>query len=419
MESVPTESQLETLKTKRSLSSVMALRRACRGGDARLSRELLEYVYNQETTHICEVLDGVVRTEVHFAVSDGELYTLDENGPLQWRAFHQNNLDYAEALAAQNTALKPYLQIARAEFEEGELQRRIVAAGRPATMAVLSPCGDDLLPPEALELLGRDPARQRAMLRVSVFDGRNLTIYARSIDHLSLKAAKRLVIENFGLELTEPASSADVLRSRLVIDGAWHDLADELTPPQHGPDTHRFVLAHADLLGAYFEALNGLAFTEAGSDAELAGWAEELKLDFMASFKERLEGRWVSADSSSVTQSGNRAREAGITFSGCDMVVGGSVKRLGYGAPGNELKSECLTCPGCRRVVSADEEYFKAGFLRCPECLLTVPYRQSASLPKVKQKRYNQNKESLYQWWTRRSQEYRSRQKTRQAQDKS
>ncbi len=397
------EPTLEFLRAKRITSSVLALRRAQNEQNPRIKCELYEHVYDQETTHLSEVLDGVVRAEVNFTSLNNKLLALDESGPIDWEEFHQNNWQYSNLLAQQEPELRPYLKIAEAEAEEGFIQAEMVESGEPKTMVVLSLCGDDILSPAALKKIGRDPIKRRAMLRVSMFDGQKLKIYSRSIDGMGVDSARKFLNDKFGIELPASASSVDILKTRIILDGAHSQLADDLTPPQLGHDTYKFVLAQPDLLKTYIGSLENLSASNL-SEAEIVYLANELRYDIMASFRKRLEGKKVYATASSIASAGNSAREEGEEFNGCDTVVSSLVNRLGYG-PKAEIQRDCITCPGCSKVVNADKDYFAAGFLRCPECKLTVKYRKDARLPDKNKDSHNQNQEGFFEWWIKKKQQ--------------
>ena len=176
-----------------------------------------EHIYNQETTHLSEILDGVIKTEVDFKSIEGKLFAIDETGPTDWEVFHENNWNYAKLLVQNDQDLKPYLEIAELEADEGYLQAKIVEIGEPKTMAVLSLCGEDILSPKVLTKLGRNPIKQRAMFRVSTFDGQNLKIYSRSIDNMDLKTGQEFLRINFGIELSAGAKSTDILKTRVIF----------------------------------------------------------------------------------------------------------------------------------------------------------------------------------------------------------
>ena len=168
-------------------------------------------------------------------------------------------------------------------------------------------------------------------------------------------------------------------------------------------------MAQSDLLAIYYDSLEKLAKTNINNH-ELAHMSNELRYDIMASFKDRLTGHRVYATVDSIISSGDKARAEGIEFSGCDMVVSSSINKLGYGVKG-EVARECITCPGCSKIVDADKKYFAAGFLKCPECSLTVQYRAMLSYPAGQEKAYNQYKEGFFEWWTRKNQQYKIKQR--------
>lgn len=397
------EPTLEQLRAKKAASSVMALRRAEFEPDPLIKKAIFEHVYNQETTHLCEILEGKVETEVEFETIDGKLYAVDETGLTDWEKFHENNWQYANLLVEQNPKLEPYLRISEADTEEGIAQIEMVKAGEPKTMVKLSLCGDDILDEQALLKLGRDPLKKRAMLRVSIFDGAKLKLYTRSIDNMSLEGGKEFYKHNFNIEIPNDYDSADLLSMSVAYDEVLHNLADELVPSQAGINTYQFVNQQQDLLKVYFESLNGLAQGNL-SEYQIAFSANELRYDIMSSFKKRLRGDDVYASADAIISAGNEDRARGETHNGCDDSVTSLQSKTGLGLKSNEQKTDCVTCPNCSKVVNLDKEYFRAGFLRCPSCKATKAYKKGAKLPQKKHKRYNEAQEGFFEWWTKQKQ---------------
>lgn len=356
-------------------SSVLLLREQRQAADAYLRHKLREQATLQEATLFSEVLPGIVRTDLPFEISGGELYLLQPNGVTDWVEMHQNGVRRARAKAAANPRFEAYADIAEAELDEAMIQRRQVAAGAPSAQVRLSHCANDLFSDHELKQLGRSPDIERAFLRVSVFDGQRLVIYSRSIDWLDLADA-RGIATGWGLwdaaqiDLAPGASSVDILRTPLLIDGSqmspgqMHGLADRLvaaydqkllerTGQVHrqgrnpeGIDTYKFVMKHKDLLDAHMSSLDQLA--AAGYPVPLiAALVGPLRYDMISSFKQKIEGTWTERDSlaESVAWAGDLERSKGTEYYGCETVIGGTPGSAGYfNALGEYVRLTCKLC---------------------------------------------------------------------------
>ncbi len=412
------EPNLESLRAKRVASSVMAFRRAEQEPDPYIRKAIYEHVYDQETTHICEILNGKVETEIPFEVRKGRLTAICEDGPVDWQEFSKNNFLYADLLAKSDSSLKPYLRIAEVEVEEALEQLEIVKAGEPKTTVRLSLCGDDIFSSNALKKIGRLPEKQRAMLRVSVFDGQNLRLYTRSIDGMSLESGKKFLKENFGIELPDRADSVDVLKARPTLDGAHHELADNLTPSQTGIDTYKFVINRPDLLKVYLKSLEDLARSDYDFET-IVLHANELRNDIMASFSEAFEGKAILATAESIAGAGERARQEGKEFFGCDMVVTSMHEKTGLGIRQGEVDVDCVKCPKCSHL-GMDKGSFRQGFWHCRGCGVKKAFNKNGQkVLNQKQKKDNLNQEGLYEWWTLVKQQDKMKRQQKMMQEKS
>ncbi len=334
------EKDLQLSEYKRAINSVLLLRDMHECQDPILKRQLYEQAFDQEASHIAEILPGPVHTEFDFESTNGELYVLQPEGVVDWLALHSNGLDRARRMARSNPKLKFYEQIAEAELEEAKMQKLMVSSGQPQTLVTLSMCGDDVASDESLESIGRDPNLRRAYLRTSIFDGQKLHLDSRTMDYMNLDEAKRIHKEHLGIDLQEHLTSIDILKTRKLLNGARFDLPDKISS-QPRFNNYDFVLNHPDLLNAHMESLSAmsLGILKYGSDK----YADDLRYDIMSSFKQRLEGKWISLNSlgESVANAGSIERSAGTEYSGCDTVVATqsrNPKDAGYiNAMGREL----------------------------------------------------------------------------------
>jgi hypothetical protein len=347
---------IEDYETARKTHSVELLRESL-AADTETARGLYQQACDLETSHMAEILDGENRNSFSFEVQNGQLYVLQPKGVVDWQTLHHNGLDRARAKAADNPRLGFYTEIARAELEEAQAQKEMVAGGEPGTIFSLSLDGGDVASTWDLVSLGRDPEKRRAYLRASVFDGHKLRLHFCSKDGLNLRDAKDIYKDFFKVELPPEANSIDVLRNRVYLPGAQHDLLDRIIPPARR-ETYQFVLENQDLLQAHMDGLQALAARNL-PDYITAEHADELRYDMMSSFKHRFEGHWTEMGSlaASVAYAGAVEREAGTTYPGCDLVVGqaraGNLVQTGY-LNAQEAFSSLLVkefdstyCPNC------------------------------------------------------------------------
>lgn len=334
------EKDLQLSEYKRAINSVLLLRDMHECQDPRLKQQLFEQAFGQEASHIAEVLPGSVHTEFDFESANGELYVLQPDGVVDWLALHSNGLDRARRMARSNPALKFYEQIAEAELEEAELQKQMVSGGQPQTLVTLSLCGNDVAGNESLESVGRDPKLQRAYLRTSIFDGQKLHLDSRTMDYMNLDAAKRIYKEHLGIDFPDEITSIDILKTRKLLPGARFDLPDKISS-QPRFNNYDFVINHPDLINAHMESLSAMSLGKI--DYGLDKYANDLRYDIMSSYKQRLEGKWVSLGclGESVANAGSIERSAGTEYSGCDTVVANKSRNpqdAGYiNATGREL----------------------------------------------------------------------------------
>jgi hypothetical protein len=319
------EYKAENLKHIQAAGSVLLLEDMHQTSDLHTKRAIFEQVCDQESSHISEVLPGVVNTKFDFDVRDGKLYALQPNGVTDWRELHENGVARARSMAEFDDNFKFYEDISAAELNEALVQERLVNLNKPAAIITLSLSGDDLANADILKKLGRDPAQKRAFLRVSWTNGTDKQIYldSRSIDGMDLKDGIDFLNE-LGVELPDDANSLDVLSSQVVIDDLdeiqLSQLADELVAKhdrrllektglvhkagrsEHDArDTYEFVLNQHDLLNMHMESLCELA-------------RRELPLPILAKYTDNLM--------ESVSHAGGAERSMGTTFDGCDTSIG-------------------------------------------------------------------------------------------------
>jgi hypothetical protein len=399
------------LETRRDISSVLLLREMYNTDDLDHRRHLFDQAADQEASHISEVLNGTVRTDYGFDVHNGKLYLLQPNGVTDWQEMHKNGAQRAKLRAAIDPRFEPYAQIAEAEVEESSTQEEIVRRGEPAALVKLSLCGSDVMGSEQLAQIGRDPNLQRAFLRVSVFDGQKLRIYSRSIDRMALNDGRGIaggwgVFDRPKADMAPDASSIDILKTDIILDESqmniddMHNLADRLvgaydelqydrTGKVHkagrdpeGIDTYKFVTDNWDLMNAHMDSLCDLSARELPM-AVLAQTANNIRYDIMASFKQRMDGTWVSKGSlaESVAEAGSGERAIGTQFSGCDTVVGAGLNSANSGyVNGGEADKSLMRLSGqkirctntnCKKEVVVPDSDLQKGILSCKECGLT------------------------------------------------
>jgi len=311
---------LDQLEQDRVTHSVSLLLEGLNSPDLEYRQALYEQVANLEASYISEVLAGETRTKFEFDSYESKLYALQPEGVTDWEHLHRNGVYRATLMARENPNFRFYADIAQAELEEARAQQAMVRQSSPATMLTISLCGNDLANSQSLRLVGRDPELQKGYLRASVFDGQKLHLYSYSRDRFTLEDARQ-ILRRLGVDIPPVASSIDILRTRVKLPGAQHQLLEKLAPPE-GTDAYRFVLEQADLLGFHLSGLESLAAQGLPTDV-LAEQTNRLRYDIMSSFKQRLEGSWIDMGDiyDSVAYAGEVEREAGTQFAGCDVVI--------------------------------------------------------------------------------------------------
>jgi hypothetical protein len=336
----------EELAHTQAAGSALLLKDMHKTSDLEMRRAIFEQVCDQESSHISEVLPGIVSTRFNFDIKDGKLFAIQPNGVTDWRQMHENGVARARSMAELNGEFKFYEEISKAELSEALAQEQLASYETPVAMITLSLCGDDVASEQALKKLGRDPDQKRAFLRVSWTNGRDSQIYldSRSIDGMTLADGKQFLKE-LGTELPEGASSLNVLSTQLLFNGLAEsdlsNLADKLvdsydqklfekTGIKHkagrsetdARDTYEFVLQQHDLLNVHMESLCELAKRNLPLPL-MAQYTDNLRYDIMASFKQRLEGKWEELGSlaESVSHAGGSERASGTVFSGCDTSI--------------------------------------------------------------------------------------------------
>jgi len=403
-----TESQIsyQELERRRDASSVLLLREMQETEDLRLKRELFEQAADQESSHISEALNGKVSTRFDFDARGGKLYFLQPGGVTDWYEMHHNGYARAKALAENDPQLAFYRRISKAELENAATQEELLKTGEPFAMVELSLAGDDLAPREALKKVGRDPELRRAFLRVSVSDGQKFSIYSESLDGVTVEDGRDIASgwglwQNSKMSLEPNASSVDILANPIILKQDelnlehMHTLAERLVQayddrlqaktgqtyrsgrsPEQALRTYEFVLNNPDLMNAHMEGLCHLA----GSNFDLkvlADYANDLRYDIMASYKQRMEGKWIDKGNlaESVAGAGASERAVGTEFYGCDTTVGSNnIANGGYanseGKSLMELSGKKIQCANsdCKKKVVVPDSDLIEGKLTCSEC---------------------------------------------------
>lgn len=393
------------LEQQMDVNAVLLLRGMHTVSDPYLRQRIYEQAEAQEASLVSEVLEGAVITDFRFNTQDGKLYLLQPGGVTDWEMMHKHGVARARAKASEDHNYAPYVKIAEAELEESRIQEAMVEAGVPAAMVKLSLCGNDVIKGSYLEKLGRDPKLQRAFLRVSVFDGKDMHIHSRSIDGVDLLGGRRISTgwgswDSPQMELSPAASSIDILENQLYFDHnqmsveQMHQLADKLVGAYdallaeqtgkiskagrcpEGTDTYKFVLDNRDLLNAHMEGMVALSARQDLPIGHLAALTNDLRYDIMSSFKQRLEGKWkdLGSLSESVAAAGVTERAAGTQYNGCDTVIGArTVELAGYfNGQGSEVKANCVKCPNCNNIVDLPKKLLDKNIMHCVKCKASV-----------------------------------------------
>jgi hypothetical protein len=340
-------------------------------------------LYDDTTTWLAEALDGPMRAPFEYRFDGRELYGRD-GSPLGM--VFRNSIDDAYRIVREKPNLA--FELRRRHIEYGEYQDMLaMARGEgPNTMFVISD-----FPPELMDATenvgGYNITRKQTFLRVIARrTNGSINIWSQTLDG-SDRAGLDAVCRSLGFQ-PRPGELLGQ-RMRMDVDDAEQEfMTDWLTgaydrslqartgvehyggrPGAARRNTYDFVRAQTDLLAAFRKGLN------AGIDKEklLLGLAESMqsRLDGNAfssigvntvGFGDWLDSRPADmvhdAALRELISSSNRAFDAGTTYSGCGLQVGGppgsegELQESGYGNKSDDKTEykfdKFMFCVGCQ-----------------------------------------------------------------------
>jgi len=354
--------------------------------------------YDEMASGLAEALQGNVRTHYTFDLVDGKLVA-EDNQPIE--QLMEQGINRAYGLANQDNFYKQFVP-QRAEHELNEFRKQQdMTTGRTDynTIITFSPYSEefDTSPESRAKLVAADqkPYWQRAMVRVSHWDGQKLHIYTRSIDNSDVSLLKETAAQTLFSEL-KATNSTDMLGEQItrklpakmcsyladVIVGS----ADEILAARHGGEWHqgRPVQEAADLQ-AFVESQSEVVMQLINSGRQLAlehGAFDSYKQAFnqkVYDYVALLEARLSYAIHSPIVDieaassaAGELARSEGKVYDMCGLVLKPDNQSLVGTQTGFEsllrLQGKKIQCPECRHQVVVQKSELAAGKLACPDC---------------------------------------------------
>jgi len=356
-----------------------------------------ERTYNDVTTWLAETVDGPMRTEFSYTYRDGELFA-DDGAPLT--PIFENALADAERLAREQPELAFEVRRRRYERHELDLMKAMAEGQAPNTLVVTSD-----FPPELMatskDVGGYNVRRKQTMQRVITLgtDGR-ISMVTQSLDGSDRRALKA-VYTHLGLEPTsdellgQPIELSLSLERQQTLSAELTGVYDRSLIAQKGGEwyagcsqrqyqnSYDFVCAQQDLIKPFVELYianplhaetlrYGLAARIAERYNQAAAGQAIQDVGFAGAplwqFVEELQ------------DAGNRARQAGKTFSGCGLSERAALEQTedsGYGNQADKAEKDSISgkvrCinASCRKYVPK-RLVVKERSWRCPECKFEI-----------------------------------------------
>lgn len=354
--------------------------------------------YDELTSGLAEALPGVVKTHWAFEPVDGKLVAKDGQTTEQLLI---NGLHDAIHKANHDSFYIPFLP-ARARHELDELrEQEAMVNGRVNfnTIVTFSPYSEEYDTEETKEKLknaAQDPDWQRAMIRVSHWDGEELHVFTSSSDNSDVSLLRETAKVGLGYEFNAEDSTA-MLGERIHLDvrnSAWLDLADSITaqadvilskrqggewhqgrPAAEAKDTQKYIESQTEIIYDLLETEKKLA---AGSNSfkEYKKAIDMVMYDHAALLKRRIgmgDNFSIIDVAAASVAAGNISRANGEVFNMCGYVLEpGSTEaqmavRTGFESLMRLLGKE-VKCPACEKKVVVPANKLLDGRLACKKC---------------------------------------------------
>ncbi len=365
-----------------------------------ISSDLDRRMRDEFESSLVESLDGRVNTHYDFAVVDGQVVAEDGERLLIYldRAVVQ-----ADAMAAGDDYYADFLpQRTRNERrEQVEIERMIADPSLGNTTVVLSPYSEEFdLGDGKLKHAFQRPDCQRAMLRISHYDGSRVHMIVRSLDSSSLRVIRQLASETFDTDL-HSASSTQIQGhiNRRVCNSTEEaeQLADKIAAQYDlilGMDANfsqgRMISRESDLQNEIAEnhadIIDSLCINTrllARNSTSFESFKDKLDglmYDHIALAKGRINGELAEDGvlAEQIISAGEKAAERGDVYNVCGTILAGNKPAEMSAKTGLEslmlLSGKMIQCPNtdCRKMVVVDDSLLREGVLQCSHCANTV-----------------------------------------------
>ena len=355
--------------------------------------------YDEMHSALVEGLKGRVSTHYSFKLEGGRL--IAEDGE-DIEKLLVRGVEDAENMAASDNFFAEFLpQRARAELQEHR-ENLTMAKGMANfnTIVTLSPYSEEFDTSEAnrkkLVQAAQKPYWQRAMLRVSHWDGEELHIFTRSIDNSDLEILKATASQSLDYSYAADNTN-EMLAERIhmnIDDPTWELLPDMIV---HQAD--KLISKRLDLECSQGRPLDDAANLEvfvSNHDEVLqhllrTGRSMSLQHDNFETYKKAfdrevynhlalLEARLEQKETDSIEDVGVAAGAAGAhaaaegrVYDMCGMVLGANnasqnpASQTGFESL-MRLEGKKITCPECKNKVVVPKKNLEAGVLTCSDC---------------------------------------------------
>lgn len=386
----------ETMRRAAALSSLG--RMAVKASHYEELKNYEERQYDEMTSGLAEALKGSLNTHYTFELRGGRLTAKD--GELIGRML-QRGVDEADQLAQSDAFYAQFLpQRSRHEMSE-LLEQEAMARGETEfnTMVTFSAYGEEyqpLLNESKLKRAGQKPQWQRAMLRLSHWDGQNLHIFTRSIDNSSLNLLQETAQRSLGYEFRAD-NSTSMLGERIKLnigDKSWQDLPDVIVnhadailaerlggkwvqgrSEAEAQDLQAYVLSQTEVVAELINLGRQLALEHTDFESYQASFNSKV-YDYVSLLQERLKKGVtepiVNIQAASAA-SGALARAEGISYDMCGLIISPDNNQASLGEQTGfeslgRLEGKKISCPECKNKVVVPKKDLEAGKLTCSDC---------------------------------------------------
>lgn len=349
------------------LASIKLLQRAYQDNG-----EVPEYTWrrikDEETSLIAEGLKGHLNIPFDYQLFAGELRAADGQSFMD---IAQNGLEYIEQQYYKDARYEFALTRAIHEYRESELAEQLANGQIDAqSMVTISPYPEEAADKYGdvfVRMLGAQPDRKLAMIRVIEKTDTGIKMHTRGIEESNLKKWNAILPPEQNSKTTDEmvgrpffsnksaTAVLDELQEQYYIKNGLDESFNKSL------DVWEFINNQTDLSDHFFCELNNISHSNE-SDSEMLIKLNTLRYNFWSALKLRYEAHAIGDsyqtgesvaqvfDSSGITMQQNRE-----VFSACGMSIV-PVEQMNTQQMSNEIFGgimRCVTCPFCKKMVDA------------------------------------------------------------------